>query len=357
MPILIPAKLLAIILAVALAQSAAAGEEFIHCNHIEREPLAGGERKVFYSAVFLADYSDARQFKRGFSKYVRDELGGKAGETYCFFGRDESSAQREQARKISHEQRIGLYDDFAMTGWRPDGADNSPLRDFHISVCNPADTAEICVNDHACEDGDEIRVSFDGRQIFSGEIFNKWDCSEVGVNAGSTYALDLLALNETGGKGGCPNQVNTGAMKISSATTQTQEWRHRGKTGSAARLIVTLDDTGVCGQSPAAPSAPSQSGGGGASSGGGANSCKYANDGECDESGLCDVGTDTNDCRPSPAPASSDSGASATPAPSGSVRPAPSPAASGGNLCEFANDGECDEPHFCDPGTDGNDCN
>ena len=33
---------------------------------------------------------------------------------------------------------------------------------------------EICVRDHECEDGDEIRVDVEGRTIFSGEIVNEW---------------------------------------------------------------------------------------------------------------------------------------------------------------------------------------
>ena len=61
--------------------------------------------------------------------------------------------------------------------------------------------------------------------------------------------------------------------------------------------------------------------------GNGANSCRFANDGECDEPDMCAPGTDTNDCRSSVA-----------------------------NSCEYANDGECDEPDLCDPGTDTNDC-
>ena len=40
----------------------------------------------------------------------------------------------------------------------------------------------------------------------------------------------------------------------------------------------------------------SSSGSGSGESGGGANSCKYANDGECDETKFCPRGTDSNDC-------------------------------------------------------------
>ena len=66
----------------------------------------------------------------------------------------------------------------------------------------------------------------------------------------------------------------------------------------------------------------------------GPNSCRYARDGECDEPNLCDLGTDTADCRGT----------------SGSSR------SSGSNSCEFAYDGECDEPRLCARGTDTFDC-
>ncbi len=71
----------------------------------------------------------------------------------------------------------------------------------------------------------------------------------------------------------------------------------------------------------------------------GPNSCKFAFDGECDETGsgtgVCSVGTDTADCR----------------------RRA---LAGGPDSCTFADDGECDEPGIgtgnCMAGTDTKDC-
>lgn len=73
------------------------------------------------------------------------------------------------------------------------------------------------------------------------------------------------------------------------------------------------------------------------------DSCVFANDNECDEVryggiGACEIGTDTTDCR-----------ANAT------------TAADGSNSCEYSNDGECDETRFggggyCDAGTDTADC-
>ncbi len=79
----------------------------------------------------------------------------------------------------------------------------------------------------------------------------------------------------------------------------------------------------------------------------GNNSCRWSNDGECDDAnfggtGLCDTGTDASDCLEAQTqPAAQTGGA--------------------GNTCEYANDGECDEAQyggggFCDAGTDSADC-
>ena len=74
-------------------------------------------------------------------------------------------------------------------------------------------------------------------------------------------------------------------------------------------------------------------GGGRSSSSGGSNSCRWAGDGECDEPNICDVGTDSADCR-------------------GGGRSS----SGGGDSCRWAGDGECDEPNICDVGTDSTDC-
>ncbi|GAB4268008.1 MAG: hypothetical protein Kow0013_18460 [Pararhodobacter sp.] len=76
------------------------------------------------------------------------------------------------------------------------------------------------------------------------------------------------------------------------------------------------------------------------------DSCRWANDGECDDptvpgavTGVCAPGTDSTDCA--------------------NVRAG----SAGPNSCRFANDGECDDPTVpghvtaaCAPGTDQNDC-
>ena len=103
-------------------------------------------------------------------------------------------------------------------------------------------------------------------------------------------------------------------------------------------------------QSSATPSAP------------GPDSCRYAHDGVCDEPTYCEYGTDTTDCSmpttawDSGSPSAASSSASAS-QPSAS-EPAPSQTATetGPNSCRWANDGECDEPTYCAFGTDTADC-
>ena len=66
---------------------------------------------------------------------------------------------------------------------------------------------------------------------------------------------------------------------------------------------------------------------------GASDACQFAHDGQCDEPDLCSEGTDSTDCR----------GAGPT---------APIPE----SPCPYAGDGECDEPHLCLVGTDALDC-
>jgi hypothetical protein len=80
--------------------------------------------------------------------------------------------------------------------------------------------------------------------------------------------------------------------------------------------------------------------GGGGGGGGGGGTCQYANDGECDEPDLCAVGTDGADC-----------GGSGGGGGGGG----------GDNSCEYAFDEECDDGSnggvvYCARGTDSSDC-
>ena len=84
-------------------------------------------------------------------------------------------------------------------------------------------------------------------------------------------------------------------------------------------------------------------GGSSSSSSGGSNSCQYANDGVCDEPSYCETGTDTSDCEASEEEANGDTtmGGDTTDTT---------------NSCEYAYDDVCDEPTYCETGTDTSDC-
>ena len=129
-------------------------------------------------------------------------------------------------------------DDMSLDGCLTVTGDQG-LRDFPMKIRGATGSLEICVRDHKCEDGDEIRVDVEGRTIFSGEIVNEWDCQTLEVRGGDSYVVELTALNGTGYKGNCSYiDENTGEIRVTGENTETQVWRHRGGAGSKARLIV-----------------------------------------------------------------------------------------------------------------------
>ena len=125
-----------------------------------------------------------------------------------------------------------------------------PIRDFPITVSSSCPTeVAVCVRDHECEDGDQVRVSVNNSVIFSGEIFNQWQCRTVPVRVG-TNSVEMFAINGTGRKGPCSYaDINTGEIRVSGSggNVQTQSWRHRGGAGSRANLVVSVGPpTGNC---------------------------------------------------------------------------------------------------------------
>ena len=113
------------------------------------------------------------------------------------------------------------------------------IQDFSMKIRGSTGTLKVCVRDHECEDGDRISVDIDGRSIFSGEIDNDWDCYNLTVWSGESYAVELTALNGTGYKGDCSyRDENTGEIRVTGENRETQVWRHRGGAGSKARIIV-----------------------------------------------------------------------------------------------------------------------
>ena len=136
------------------------------------------------------------------------------------------------------DDKIYAYGGLAVTSDQGRWSDQG-IRDCPMQIRGTTGSLKICVRDHECEDGDKIRVDVDDRSIFSGEIDNDWDCYTLDVWAGQSYAVELTALNGTGYKGDCSYaDSNTGEIRVTGENTETQVWRHRGGTGSKARIIV-----------------------------------------------------------------------------------------------------------------------
>lgn len=128
---------------------------------------------------------------------------------------------------------------YAYGGQIQIGSSDQAIQDFSMKIKGTTGTLKICVRDHECEDGDKISVDVDGRTIFSGEIDNDWDCYNLTVWSGESYAVELTAINGTGYKGDCSyRDENTGEIRVTGENTETQVWRHRGGAGSKARIIV-----------------------------------------------------------------------------------------------------------------------
>ena len=330
--------------------AAAASEEFIYCKHVENELLVEeGNRKVFYSAVFLADYSNRIRYELDFAKHVKNNLGGGLGDTSCYFERDESRAQSELHQEIRDDERLEIYDGVVRTNWAPDTFSNQALRDFHMKLDDDSGQIQVCMRDHECEDGDRVRVSVDGAAMLEGEIYNDWDCESFTAQAGREYAIKLYAINGTGRTGNCSyRDVNTGEIRVSAENSQIHSWQHRGGAGSSAKIIVSLSEQARQRKQ---------------------NEAQAQSENEQTEEEAPRETERTEESTPreterteAPTPETN-----AAPRQDNPTRrettgrqnnaPAPTKPKTDPNLCEFANDGECDEPHFCEPGTDGNDCN
>ena len=120
--------------------------------------------------------------------------------------------------------------------------ERQPLGDFRVKVSSADRRVQVCVRDHECEDGDQVRVSVNGTQIFSGEIRNWWACRSVAVRSGPN-PISMFAVNGTGYKGAnCSHaDANTGEMRVTGTTSVTQSWKHRGGAGSEARIVVQVE--------------------------------------------------------------------------------------------------------------------
>lgn len=115
-----------------------------------------------------------------------------------------------------------------------------------IAVVVPSDdrTIEVCVRDFACVDGDEIELELNADSVFRGELFREAICEEkLSVNEGSNPIV-MTALNGSGGKGGCPNNINTGEVKIISPNQQehTYAWRQLAGETASATIEVSIEN-------------------------------------------------------------------------------------------------------------------
>ncbi len=232
--------LAAAILLAAPLPSLAADDDHIFCT-FEEFSSADPERRIFYTAVFLGDYSFTIGYTNKFRDYLEAEYDFNGIDKYCFFEDTARDASRDMDNKIRDDESRDLYGGGVIrTNWSPDNFSNQPLQDFHITIDGDESELEICVRDHECEDGDKVRVSVGGSRIFSGEIDNDWDCDDFKAEAGRDYVIELFAINGTGRKGNCSHRdVNTGEVRVEGVTSKTQSWRHRGGAGSRARIVVT----------------------------------------------------------------------------------------------------------------------
>ena len=104
------------------------------------------------------------------------------------------------------------------------------IADWDISVASASSNVDVCVRDHACEDGDQIRVSIDGQVIHNGEIFNTPSCYKYPVIAGRTYNMEIYNINQDGGKCSGSNSVNTGEVTIRGLNLRRRQWDHPART-------------------------------------------------------------------------------------------------------------------------------
>ena len=128
----------------------------------------------------------------------------------------------------------------------PTGGPTRNLRDVTVTIPSSCPRqVEMCVRDHQCEDGDQVRVSVNGSVIFSGELSNAWDCRTVPVGPGNNV-FELYAINGTGFKGPCDHSdANTGEIRVrGGSSSSTQSWEHTGGTGSSAHLNVAIGPAG-----------------------------------------------------------------------------------------------------------------
>ena len=240
--------LLAIASAVLISTPALGGEQadHIYCYRTGAEPLAPWDT-YYYTGVFIGDYSHTQGYENDFRAYLD---GNEPGRVYehagCFYGETREDAEADLVRKMGADGRRYRV---VRTNWSPtDVGDPAvaaftprPIGDFRVSVPASPYEVQVCVRDHACEDGDRVRVSVDGNELLGVEIVNEWSCRAVSLGEGR-HDIELYAVNGTGYKGDCSYMDgNTGELRVAGADSQTRSWRHRGGKGSRANIVIEVE--------------------------------------------------------------------------------------------------------------------
>jgi len=138
---------------------------------------------------------------------------------------------------------LGLTSDVGAAGFR-----EMRLDDFSITIPSSCPLeVDICVRDHRCEDGDQVRVSINGATAFSGELLNTGQCVTAAVSAGSN-TIELHAVNGAGTRGLYCSDVdaNVGEITVTGGNREKQEWSLVGGRTSRAELFVTQGQSGSC---------------------------------------------------------------------------------------------------------------
>ena len=110
---------------------------------------------------------------------------------------------------------------------------------FVVDVPRNNQTVDICVRDYGCVDGDKISLSINSQEVFKGELFWENTCVSSKVNAGDN-TITMYAINGTGGKGNCPNNVNTGEISIGKLNWEKRQWGLSPNTERSATLQINV---------------------------------------------------------------------------------------------------------------------
>ena len=204
-----------------------------------------GDLVIYYSGLFRGDYiQNSATWRRNFRDYIQENFNPASRNSNCYIDRSPGTSFSKLEGDMRSQRSNGW--EVIETGWMPGSSpvaedfETRPLRDFRITVPRTDRAVNVCVRDHECEDGDEVRVSVNGSIVLRGEIVNEWACRAVPVTEGRN-SIELYAINGTGRKGDCSYaDANTGEIRVEGENIETQTWRHRGGAGSSANIVVTV---------------------------------------------------------------------------------------------------------------------